>query len=120
MRYLLCLLMLMTGTLIAEQGNVVHSFEKGKIQLLSEATDDGRVVVLLKPLKANTSVQKISVNPKTLTLSFLMLVEKENAPCASWVDCQPVYVQLDPKRVGKISLEGKVVESLENVTVLMP
>lgn len=120
MRYLICLMLLVTSSLFAKQGNVIHAYEKGKIQILSEITKDGTIVVLLKPLKSNTSAFKVAVDSKTNVLSFLMIVEQENPICKSWYDCQPVYYELNPKKVSKISLVGKVVERNGNITILMP
>lgn len=119
MRYFICFLLL-TAALFAKQGNLVYSFEKGKIQLITESTPDGRIVGLLKPLKANTSIESVKIDDTQQTISFLMIVQQEKPICAGWTDIQSVTIKLDPKPVSHISLGGKILKTSEKVTILGP
>jgi hypothetical protein len=119
MRYLLPLLLL-SASLFGEQGNLVYSTKEGQIQFLTEKTPDGKIVGLLKPLKSNTSFDSIIIDNKKGLVSFNMIITQENPICASWTDIAPLIVQLDPKPVSEITLEGKIAKTSGNVTILIP
>ena len=106
---------------VVKKGNVIYSFESGKMQCLSEVDSSGKIVILLKSLEKNTEVKfgKIdSKNPRKQVLVATMLVQEDTDLCASWTNMQEVNIAIDPKPVEKITLSGNTVYNAGNITVL--
>lgn len=104
-----------------EQGNVIYTFESGKMQCLSEVNLEGEIVVLIKSLKENTHIEfnKVEFNKqKKMVIVLLMQVEEENNLCAGWINMQEVRILIDPQPVQKITLTGKAIYKADNLTVL--
>jgi hypothetical protein len=103
-------------------GNVIYSYGSGKIQYQSQIDKNGKIVVLLKPLKKNTTVQFVKVSQaenEDWVLKSIVFVQEDTARCASWTNTQEVNVVIDPIRVDTITLIGKPVFSSESISVLM-
>jgi hypothetical protein len=102
-------------------GNVIYTFAGGKMQCQSEVNPSGEIVVLLKSLDKNTTVQFSRLQKKNndWLLVITMLVNEKTDICASWINKQDVTIQLDPLSVDTISLTGKQVYTKNGVTVLI-
>lgn len=103
-------------------GSVVYSFSSGRMECQSEIDSSGRLVVLLKGLSDNTTLefQKFWVSEdKEFVVSFLMAVLDDKI-CRGWIDLQEVTMVVQPKPTSAITLSGKVVFSSDQVTVMVP
>lgn len=104
----------------AEQGNVIHSFQKGKMQCLSEIDSSGEIKVLLKSLEKNTKVlfTRISYTAAKKPIVVVSMQVEDKEICASWVDIQEVQLAIDPQTVNEFTLNGKVVYNKNHITVM--
>lgn len=105
---------------VVEKGNVIYSFESGKMQCQSQKDADGNIVILLKSLDKNTTVQFNSiVNTRNgLLLKCMMIVNEETDLCASWTNVQEVSIVVDPIIVQNITLFGKSIYQLNKITIV--
>lgn len=103
-----------------KKGDVVYSFESGKMQCLSQVNSEGNIVVLLKSLDKNTQVKfsKINRSGKNLVLVANMLVQEDPPICAGWVNMQEVKIILDPQSIENFTLFGKTIHKSDNITVM--
>ena len=102
-------------------GDVIYSFESGKMECLSEINPEGYTYVLLKSLNKNTKVKFSRIDltqKKELVLVLNMLVEEETTLCAGWVNMQEVKIVIDPLPVEKITLSGKTIYKADKITVM--
>jgi hypothetical protein len=102
-------------------GNLVYTFGTGKMQCQSQVNAAGEIVVSLKSLEKNTTVQFSRLQKKNndWLLTLNMLVTEETDLCAGWTNKQEVKIVLDPITVETITLTGKQVYSKNGVSVLI-
>ena len=103
-----------------KQGNVIYTFESGRMQCLSEIDDEGHTWALIKSLDANTTVifNKVEKRKSDFVLVLTMLVKDTSGICASWTNMQEVKLVIDPIRIEKTSLSGKTIYEKGNLTVM--
>ncbi len=109
------------------QGNVIHSFESGKMQCQSEVDPEGHIFVLLKGLNKNTKVNffevvsiKHSVEEEvTFIVRALMEVEEDTNLCARWINLQEVSIEINPLPIKTVSLIGEQVYNSDQITVML-
>jgi hypothetical protein len=106
---------------VVKRGNVLYSFEGGKMQCLSEEDEEGHIFILLKSLKENTQIKFINMEisqDKEWVLVGMMRVEEDTNLCAGWTNLQEVKIVIMPKKVKKVTLSGEVVHQGEKITVM--
>jgi hypothetical protein len=110
------------------QGNVIYSFKSGKMQCQSQIDLDGQLTILLTSLSANTNIhfqelvsKRLRKGQQEYALKAIMLVTNSEPSklCAGWVNAQEVTIDIYPLPVKEITLTGKKVYSLGQVTVLV-
>ena len=103
-----------------KQGNVVYTFESGRMQCLSEIDSEGHTWALIKSLDENTTVNfnKTESCRGDFVLVLTMLVKDTSGICASWVNIQEVKLVIDPIQVEKTTLSGKPIYEKNNLTVM--
>ena len=102
-------------------GEIVYSYEGGKMQCLSEQETSGKLSILIKSLDDNTKVNfnKLdSRNPDKIILVVTMTVDQGSKLCASWITMQEVTMVINPKIVEKTSLVGKFIYEANNIFVM--
>ena len=105
-----------------KKGDVVYSFSSGKMQCLSEMDSNDHTFILLKTLDKNTVVdfKGLYFNERNeLVLVLTMLVDEKTDLCASWKNLQEVSIGIEPSRVEKTNLTGKIVFEHPNFTVMI-
>lgn len=103
-----------------KQGNVVYTFESGRMQCLSEIDAKGHTWALIKNLDENTTVNFNNIESRRgdFVLVLTMLVKDTSGICASWVNIQEVKLVIDPVRVEKTTLFGKPIYEKNNLTIM--
>lgn len=105
-----------------KQGNVIYSFEGGKIQCESQIDSTGKTTILLKSLDKKTTVtfSNIYRSNNSYVLKAIMMVKADTDLCASWTNMQEVNITLNPLKVKNITLTGKVIYESDQFKVLTP
>lgn len=101
-----------------EPGKVTYAFEGGKIEVKMEEDAAGKIFITLKSLDKMTTVDFISLtkNRNAKVLNLKMNVEDKTI-CAGWLNVKPISIELDPIKVEKTTLEGKVLYQKDNITI---
>lgn len=103
-----------------KQGNVIYTFESGRMQCLSEIDAEGHTWVLIKSLDANTTVllNRAEKNKGDFVLVLTMLVEDTSGICASWTNMQEVRLPVNPIKVEKTTLSARRIYEKSDITVM--
>lgn len=103
-----------------KEGDVIYSFECGKMQCLSEIDHKGHIWVVLKSLNSNTTVNfnKVEKLDKDSILTFTMFVEDTSKMCAAWINMQEVQIVLNPIKVKKTTFTAKKIYEKDGITVM--
>ncbi|WP_068467667.1 hypothetical protein [Candidatus Protochlamydia phocaeensis] len=118
-----------TGPTIVTKGNVIYSFNSGKIQCQSQIDPNGQLAILLTSLKGNTKIRFLELNSRNskkgtneYVLKIFMVVESSEYAdlCGGWSDAQEVTIVIDPKQVPEINLTGDEVYFSGQVKVFLP
>lgn len=107
---------------VVEPGKVVYYFESGKMQCLSEVDQQGKITILLQSLDVNTTLTFNKVEQKKNqkpVLTLFMAVKEDTDICAGWINAQEVKLAIHPKPVSQTTLNGDVLFTKGNITVLM-
>lgn len=96
-------------------GYLFYSIEGGALEIYSEKDLTGKTVYLLKCCNKNTGVEleDLLVNEcDEYLLKIVMYVNKENTGFGSFIHEQHLDITVDPVLVKEITLEGKVIKSI--------
>ena len=107
---------------VNEPGNVIYSYKGGRLQCQSQIDSSGKLVILLKSLKENTTIrpQELVANEKNqLMLNLVMVVEQQNSYFNASFDVQEVSIVIYPVSVETVTLIGQAIHETDKVKIII-
>lgn len=113
-----------SATKFSDEG-IIHKFQSGEVLIQSQQDRNGQLVILLKSLTQDTwfNFQEITSKVRSKKTCYIlkgtMQVQDNSGICKSWVDVQPLTVEINPESVDTITLTGRIVYQSAYITVLV-